>query len=379
MRILDRHVLRETAGAAAAATGGCVFVMVAGNVVRQIAGELVAGRVGAGQAVELVALLVPGVVPYALPLGMLTGVLIAFGRMGSQQELTAMKSGGISLGRAARPVLALALALALACSWINLEVAPQANTTYRAMLTGAASDNPAAVIMPGEFCRAFPGVVLRASRREDDLLSDLWIWQNDASGRLTQIVQAREARVTRLPGAEGESDRIRITARDIRVERLQGASEGQTRPSTYATLGDANFEFPVARTEAAGTRKLRWLTTRELLEAMKTGWQLKPGATAEETTLAKLEPLTQLNAHLASALSVFSLTLLAVPLAVRVGRRETFVNAALALGVALSFYVLSAMTAWAKSPALHPEILVWIPNALVLGLAVVLFRRASRH
>lgn len=379
MRILDRHVLREMATATAAATGGCVFVMVAGNVVRQIAGELVAGRITLAQAAELVGLLIPGVVPYALPLGMLTGVLVAFGRLGSQQELTAMKAGGVSLLRIARPVLTLAAALALVCSWINLEVAPRANTTYRALLTGAASENPAAVITPGEFCRAFPNVVIRAGDRKDDLLLDLWIWQLDASGRLTQTIQAREARITRVAGAEGESDVVRIAAKDIRVERLQGAETARARPSTHAALGDANFEFPIARTEAAGTRKLRWLTTSELLAAMETGWQLKPDATPEQVAIARLEPLKQLNSHLASAVSVFSLTLLAVPLAVRVGRKETFVNAAVALCIALGFYVLSAMTAWAKSPAVHPEWLVWLPNVIVLAAATVLLRRASRH
>lgn len=379
MRILDRHMLRETAGAALSATGGCVFVMVAGNVVRQVAGELAAGRIDGAQAAELVGLLVPGVVPYALPLGMLTGVLIAYGRLGSQQELTAMKSGGLSLARISLPVLLLAAGLAALCSWVNLEVAPRANTLYRQVLTGAAADNPAAVITPGEYCRKFPGVVLRAESREDDRLSDLWIWQLDEAGRLTQTVQAREARITRIPGGEGESDRIRIDGRDIRIERLAGGEAAHTRPSTHAALGTASFEFPVARSEAAGSRKLRWLTTAELLAARETGWQLKPGATPEQVAIAKLEPLKQLNSHLASAFSVFSLTLLAIPLAVRVGRRETFVNAAVALGIALAFYILSAMAAWATSPAAHPEWLIWAPNALVVGTGVALFRRASRH
>jgi lipopolysaccharide export system permease protein len=378
VRILDRYVLRETAVAAATATGGCIFVMVAGSVVRQIAGEVAAGRVNLGEAVELFGLLIPGVVPYALPLGMLTGVLIAFGRLGSQQELTAMKSGGIPLVRTALPAILLAACLALACCWINLEVAPRANTTYRAMLTGAASDNPAAAIVPGEFCRIFPGVVLRAGGRKDDLLTDLWVWQMDETGRVTQAVQARQARISRIPGGEGKSDLVRISAKDIRIERPQGTEENP-RPSTHASLGDASFEFPLAHTESAGTRKLRWLTTSELFDAMETGWQVKPGATPRELTIARLEPLKQLNSHLASAVSVLTLSLLAVPLAVRVGRRETFVNAAVALGVALSFYVLSAMTAWAKAPEVHPELLIWVPNAVVLVAAVILLRRASRH
>ena len=77
--------------------------------------------------------------------------------------------------------------------------------------------------------------------------------------------------------------------------------------------------------------------------------------------------------------SVFSLALLAVPLAVRVGRSETFVNAAVALAVALSYYLLTSMAAYVKDPDLRPDLLIWLPNLLVLGLGWHLLGRASRH
>lgn len=89
--------------------------------------------------------------------------------------------------------------------------------------------------------------------------------------------------------------------------------------------------------------------------------------------------MTQLMAHLAGAFSVFSLAFLAVPLAVRVGRSETFVNATIALAIALSYYLLSSMAAYVKDPAYRPDLLVWAPNAVVVGLAWFLLRRASRH
>jgi len=90
-------------------------------------------------------------------------------------------------------------------------------------------------------------------------------------------------------------------------------------------------------------------------------------------------PRTQLMSHLASAFSIFSLALLAVPLAVRVGRSETFVNAAVALAVALSYYVLSSAAAWVKNPVYRPDLLVWLPNLIVIIVAVALLRRASKH
>ena len=112
MRILDRHVLTETALAGGMATGAFLFVMVAGNFLQQVAGAIATGRVDGAQGLELVILLFPGVTPYALPMGMLAGVLMAFGRMGAQHEITAMKASGRGLVRIARPALLLAAALA---------------------------------------------------------------------------------------------------------------------------------------------------------------------------------------------------------------------------------------------------------------------------
>jgi lipopolysaccharide export system permease protein len=88
---------------------------------------------------------------------------------------------------------------------------------------------------------------------------------------------------------------------------------------------------------------------------------------------------TQLMAHLASAFSVFSLAFLAVPLAVRVGRAETFVNAAVALAIALTYYLLTSMASYVKDPAFRPDLLVWLPNVVVVAAAWWLLRRASRH
>ena len=70
VRLLDRHVLTETAVAGGAATGAFVFVMVAGNILNQVSSAIASGRVSGWEGLELIALLIPGVLPYALPLGL---------------------------------------------------------------------------------------------------------------------------------------------------------------------------------------------------------------------------------------------------------------------------------------------------------------------
>ena len=381
VRLLDRHVLTETAVAGGAATGAFVFVMVAGNILNQVSSAIASGRVSGWEGLELIALLIPGVLPYALPLGLLTGVLLAFGRMGSQQELTAMKAGGLSLGRIARPALLLAATLALLSAWLNLEVAPDANTEYRRLLVGSAKDNPASVIVPGQLNRQFPGMVIRASARDGEVLRDFWLWRVDDRGRLVQTVHAREARLARAVSKAGEGV-LRITLTDARLDTRPAGDQTFLQPSSFATADTSTLEFPASGIFKDGEnfqRKLRWLTTQELLVAIERGWDVAAGADAATLERGRMVAKTQLMAHLASAFSVFSLAFLAVPLAVRVGRAETFVNAAVALAIALTYYLLTSMAGYVKDPAYRPDLLVWLPNLVVITLGWFLLRRASRH
>lgn len=381
MRILDRHVLKETAIAGGAATGAFIFVMVASNILGQVAGAIATGRVSGWEGLELVGLLFPGVLPYALPLGLLTGVLIAFGRLSSQHELTAMKASGLSLGRIARPALWLAAGLALLSAWLNLEIAPLSNTEYRQLLVGSAKDNPASVITPGRLNRQFPGMVIRAAERDGEVLRDFWLWRLDAQGRLIQAVHANEARLSRVENKAGEGV-LRIALTDMRMESRQAGDAAFLQPASFASARSSTLDFPASGIFKDGSnfeRKLRWLTTSELFEAMDKGWQVTPASTPKEIELKKMMARTQFMSHLAGAFSVFSLALLAVPLAVRVGRSETFVNASVALGVALSYYMLTSAAAYVKNPDWRPDLLIWAPNVVVMGVALWLLRRASRH
>ena len=381
MRILDRHVLTETAVASGVASGAFIFVLAAGNILSQVANAIASGRVTAFEGLELVGLLLPGLIPYVLPMGMLTGVLMTFGRMGAQHELTAMKAGGLSLLRIAAPALWLAAALALCAAWINLEVATRSNDEYRRVLMGSVKENPASLITPGEINRQFKGLIIQARERNGPVLRDLWIWRLDAEGRLFETIHTAEGRLTKVEKPDGSAV-LRLVAISAQVDTRRPGDDGFKFPSVTKEAGQAPLEFPVSGVFKDGSgyeKKLRWHTTSELLELMDKGWQVPPNATPAQLAESQMMPRTQLMAHFASAFSIFSLALLAVPLAVRVGRSETFVNAAIALAVALSYYVLSSAAAWVKNPVFRPDLLVWLPNLIVVTVAVALLRRASKH
>ena len=73
---------------------------------------------------KLMVLLIPYVCAYALPLGMLTGTLMAIGRLSSNNEITAMKASGLGLYQIEAPVFLIATIGVVGAIVVNLHYAP---------------------------------------------------------------------------------------------------------------------------------------------------------------------------------------------------------------------------------------------------------------
>jgi lipopolysaccharide export system permease protein len=385
VNLLDRHIFKSVFLTALAAVGLFAFILAAGNIIRDLLGPLLSGQLPFLSFWRLVLLLIPFVVSYALPLGMLTGVLLTLGRLSSDSEITAMRAAGLSVPRIARPVLILGvLGVALGLR-VNFESMPWARVQYHTELAAAVRANPLSYIKQKTFIREFPGYVVYIGSKDTGSkdgasIHDVWIWFLDPqrrvyrflraeSGRVDYNAEANEFIVTLAKVQDEEHDR---KAPDDYTQSLQAPSAQQADP----------VHLSLARYFGSETvhQKLQWMTYSEL-KAEKVrlkSMAIAPAAAQQhERDLMKVSLTIQDKINM--ALAIFTFAFVGVPLGIKVSRRETSANLGVAVVLALAYYFLVVVVGWLdQHPEYRPDLLLWLPNFAILGLGLWLLKRVDR-
>jgi lipopolysaccharide export system permease protein len=99
---------------------------------------------------------------------------------------------------------------------------------------------------------------------------------------------------------------------------------------------------------------------------------------ADRSTQSALR--TELSKRFSFPISCLAFAIMAVPLGVTAHRRETSMGFLISLVVAFSYFLfVIAADTLRGTPEMRPELLVWIPNVLFIGIGAVLFRRLARQ
>ena len=381
LSLLHRHILKEILVTTSLAMGLFVFVLLIGNALRDVAELVVAGKLDFWVFIKVLALFIPYVASFALPLGMLTGTLIALGRLSSQREITAMKSAGLSLYQISAPVFLVAFAGMAAAVLINLHYAPQSRVERKALLAEALADNPVRFIEERRFIYEFPGYVIYIGGREGSVMKDFWIWELDDQSRAKLFLRAAEG----ILGYDEVNKDLILTLKDGTAEQRYSKN-----PEAFSdNMPDSLFfgELPIALpldqlfADDYQKRKLRnkEMTFAQLVDLRK-GELVKEAITGEPMSEARLSLQVHIQKNFALAFSVFSLAAFGVPLAIQVGRKETYANLGIALVIAMTYYFLIIIVSWLEDiPSLRPDLLIWLPNLIFQGVGFWMIYRTSRH
>ena len=136
----------------------------------------------------------PKLVPLVLPLTILLTSIMTFGSFAENYEFAAMKSSGISLGRAMRSLTVFIVFISLIAFFFANNVIPAAEFKSINLRKNIAQLKPAMAISEGIFndIGAFNIKVEDKSGENDQFLTDVIIHQKNNSGGNTTVIKARE-------------------------------------------------------------------------------------------------------------------------------------------------------------------------------------------
>ncbi|MDE3155879.1 MAG: LPS export ABC transporter permease LptF [Acidobacteriota bacterium] len=158
-RIVDRYIIREIIPPLLISLLVLTFVLEIPPIADQ-AEKLIAKGVAWPIIFKVLATLLPQALAVTIPMALLVGLLIGFGRLSGDREFVALQACGVSLYRLLRPVAVLALVCWAATSWVIIVALPNANQAFREITYNIIASRAASDVKPRVFFDDFPKQVL---------------------------------------------------------------------------------------------------------------------------------------------------------------------------------------------------------------------------
>jgi lipopolysaccharide export system permease protein len=358
------------------------FVLLLGNALKDILALLISGQASLGGVLRAFGLLIPWVLAFALPMGMLTAALLVFGRFSADQELTAVRAGGVSLLALITPILLLSLVLCGVSAAINMEIAPRCRVAFIHLREEMGLKLAAATLLEGRYT-GIPGGTIYVGSIDGEWLNDIIVWHVDNDqGDVTHLKAERGQIVT----TNGETTLFLYDVKD--VKRINGTWSPGAGSSFALSLGSAMQNG--ANSKPSLTDMTYGQLNRELHElegrfTTPTGdmtidelYRLRGELEAQQVDLT-LPLRVQMHRQVAFSFACFGFTLVGIPLGIRAHRRETNVGFAIALGLVMIYYSFIILGQSLQTHAdLAPQFIVWLPNFIFQAAGAVMLWRANR-
>jgi lipopolysaccharide export system permease protein len=333
-------------------------------------------------------LLIPYAAAYALPLGFVVGLLLSLGRMSADKEILAMRTVGLGVGTVLYPVILLALLFSVLSVFLIGEWGPRSRALFDLRKTEIVLNSLDLILKrDGVLTFDIPPVAdegntqdsstralrslmgpevrrcgLAAGNVEGDVWRDLRLSFRDGSDRMVGVLSARSAKVRR--------DTVRgVLALHLEGIDLEGdfnsSVSGSARSPSFVSFESWSEPLELPLNDGSSGTSFKRLGYSQLYQAYL-------DAANEDQ---RLEISILLNKNLALGCSPICLAIMVLPLSLRLGRRETMLNAGIALCFAMFYFFLVTFLpeALRDFSNLRPALWSWAPNALcVCGGAWIL-------
>ena len=131
--IVFRYLSREVLLTLSAVSAVLLVIIMSGRFIKYLA-QAASGALDPGSLFLIMGFRLPGFMQLILPLGLFLGILLSYGRLYLESEMTVLSATGMSRQRLLAMTMAPAALVALIVAWLSLSLAPQGNNEFQLLL-----------------------------------------------------------------------------------------------------------------------------------------------------------------------------------------------------------------------------------------------------
>lgn len=362
---IDRYILEEIIHSFLGTTFFVVFILMMFQTLRLSEFLIVHGAsaqlLGAMGIYMMILLL-----PITLPVAFLISVLMAFGRLSSDSELTALKASGFKMTRLSISVILFSILICFFTLILNLKVIPWSERGIKETETKIGNVKAAGLLKEGTFTSSFFDLIVFANKIEprNNQLEQIFIFdERETQNPLTYI--AKKAQITAVK-SNNEFDT------SILLSLYDGSSHHfNLKEKNYEKTDFGIYHLFLKLTKGENTigTTPQMYSYADLLKKIKDN----PLSTYEGR-----EYLGELWRRYATAIAPFFFSLLGIGFGTF--RYRTAKASANLIGfiILLVYWVIQTQCFSAMQQGiLHPFVAMQFPNLIMLTIGIIVFRRAS--
>jgi len=350
--IVFRYLSRELLVTLSAVSAVLLAIIMSGRFIKYLA-QAAQGLLDPGVLFMIMGFRLPGFLQLILPLGLFLGILLAYGRLYLDSEMTVLSATGMSQQRLMAYTLAPALLVALMVAWLSFGLAPQGVAQVARILNEQDALTEFDTLVPGRFqamkngSRVTYTQELSADRGELSgiFISEKRLSRSDGKERGITVLVAEKGRQE----IQADGSRYLILQNGYRYDGNPGKAD--YRAIQYETYG---VLLPKPEVDAE-------ISEREAIPTHELFGSKKP------------RDLAELQWRLSLPLLVFVVTLLAVPLSRVNPRQGRFLKLLPAILLYMTYLALLIAARGALDKGKIPMALgLWWVHGLFLSIGLIL-------
>lgn len=175
MKVLTKYIIKEHLPPFFMAMGVLTFLFLANFLVREI-DRLLGKGLSVWVILEFISLHLMWILALSIPMAVLVSILMSYGRLSADNEITAMRSSGISFLTIIRPSLIFGIVVCIFMIYFNNHILPDFNHRARLLSSDIYRKKPDLSIEPGYFIDGMPDYSMLVKENKNGLLKDVLIY-----------------------------------------------------------------------------------------------------------------------------------------------------------------------------------------------------------